>query len=601
MCGILGTLNYNFPLQPLLTRQLSRGPDAAGVVSLHLNNGQLLQLGHNRLKIIDLSDAANQPLHDGPHYLVFNGEIYNYLEIQQELQGLGIIFQTNSDTEVLLQSLKFWGMKALSKLNGMFAFAYFDANKQSLYLVRDRFGVKPLFYYFNGQQLMFASTSAVIADTLKLPVNYDYLKKGMQYGIFEDGTEVSAYQGLKSLPAGHFLQIDFANGNRVQEHMYYQFSQQVQALQAELQGLNPNALQNKVAETLFAASSQRLKADVPIAIALSGGLDSSAVAVLAKQAHGSIRAFCFGDANDKSSEGALAQKLADKQGLQIHFVMPKQRDWEAAFWQTLEHQDAPFAGISVVAQYLLYEKIKEQKVKVVLGGQGGDEAFLGYRKFQLFHLKELMERKKWFAAAQFFPVFAQMLWAERARIMKFWTLRHKYNRPEGLQTSLVLPGEPVRLQFGFHDNMRIRQISDILQYSLPTLLRYEDRNSMAHSIESRLPFMDYRLLELGCALPTSMNIRKGYGKWVIRALMKDKLPNEIRLARYKRGFDVTQSQMVMNSLYPSIRKRLIEKKSYFQSILPNTNLEDYFNPLALHRSQRCFTELMVLLWLGSKT
>ncbi len=602
MCGILGTLNFDFSLEPLLARQAHRGPDASGAVSLNLANG-LLQLGHNRLKIICLSDDANQPMRDGSakHYLVYNGEIYNYLDVQQELRSLGVVFHTNSDSEVLLQALKQWGMAALPKLNGMFAFAYFDEERQSLYLVRDRFGVKPLFYYQNAQQLMFASTSAVIADTLKLQVNYAYLKKGIQYGIFEDGTDTCAYQDLKSLPAGHYLQIDIGNRVQVREQAYYDLSQQVQLQQSELLGLSEQQLQDKVAELLANSCAQRLKADVPVAISLSGGLDSSTIAVLAKQSHPSLRAFCFGDLNDASSEAALAQKLSEMYGMQTLFIRPTGSDWVDAFWKTLEFQDAPYAGISVVAQFLLYQKIKQQGVKVVLGGQGGDEAFLGYRKFQVFYLMELMRSNQWFSTSKFVFHLLQMLWAERARLGELWGVRNKYTRKEGLKANIVLPGESVKLQIGSHDSVRQRQMSDVLKFSLPTLLRYEDRNSMAHSIESRLPFMDYRLMELACALPVTMNLRKGYGKWVIRALMKDKLPNEIRLARYKRGFDVSQSEQVMKSLYPGIRERLMDKQNYFQTFLPQAKIEDYFSLENLQRTPRSFIELMVLLWLGSKT
>jgi len=604
MCGILGLYNFEFPIAPLLLKQHHRGPDAAEHCTLTMPNGNVLQLGHNRLKIICLSDTANQPMCDESeqHFLVFNGEIYNYLDIQKELKSLGIVFRTTSDSEVLLLALKQWGMAALEKFNGMFAFAYFNNHSKILYLVRDRFGVKPLYYFYDGQRLMFASTSKVIADSLTLQPDYRYLKKGLQYGIFEDDSELTAYQDLKSILPGSYLQFSLSSSSSLQmkSYSYYQLQAQVDVANELIRDWNYKQVQESVIELLTDANRQRLRADVPMAVALSGGLDSSTIAVLAKQEYSTIQAFCFGDPNDKYSEGLLAKKLANKHQIQTQFVSPTDEEWKDAFWQTLAHQDAPYAGISVVAQHLLYKKIKEYDFKVVLGGQGGDEAFLGYRKFQLFYLKDLVAKKQWLQATQYFGGFSQMLWAERSRLLQFWRLRSKYATQQHSSSGLQLPGEKVDLSLGFAGNMQTRQIADVLQFSLPTLLRYEDRNSMAQSIESRLPFMDYRLIELACAIPVNMKLKKGYGKWIIRESMADLVPNEIRLARYKRGFDVVQGESVFNLLSGSIHKKLNEKKDYFQQFLPGKDLYGYFNPVQLNQSPQRFTELMTLLWLGER-
>lgn len=603
MCGILGNYNFDVSLQSLLLKQTHRGPDSMGFCDIKLPDGSILQLGHNRLKIICLSDLANQPLTDTAqqHYLVFNGEIYNYLQLRAELKEEGIEFRTTSDSEVLLQALIHWGMDALNKFNGMFAFAYFDVSTQSLYLARDRFGVKPLYYYANENQLIFASSSAPIAESLGLKPNYDYLKRGLQYGIYEDDSDVTAYQGLKSVRPGCYLAFSLYQLGRPKENPYYDLHERVANLKEDLFALNPNQLLDKVAEALQLSCMLRLKADVPVSIALSGGLDSSTVAVMAKQHSSDLTAFCFGSPDDLASEGVLAQKLASQHGIHTHFIEPNAHEWKDGFWQTLEHQDAPFAGLSVVAQFLLYQEIKKHGFKVVLGGQGGDEGFLGYRKFQLFYLRELIEKKAWLKALPFLAAFSQMLWAEKRRLFSFWQMRSKYAREQGQESALLLPGDAVDLNIGYSGDIQSRQIEDVLKYSLPTLLRYEDRNSMAHSIESRLPFMDYPLMELACALPVAMKLKKGYGKWALRELTQGMVPDDIRLARYKRGFDVTQSGHIYKGQMEQVQNKLQEKQTFFQSFLPNTALEHYFSAEQLQQSQQRFVELSTLLWLEKRS
>lgn len=602
MCGIAGCYNFSGSIETILSQQAHRGPDASGLCQLPLHNGETLQLGHNRLKIICLSDVANQPFSDSTkqHYLVFNGEIYNYLSLRQELERLGVLFQTDSDTEVLLQALITWGMEALDKINGMFAFAYFNSKTQQLFLVRDRFGVKPLYYFINDNQLVFASSSASLAKQLNLSPNYAYLQTGLQYGIYEEGSAHTAYQGLSSVLSGGYLRITFSKRLCYEVARYYDLKKRVGLLREELSSSTSQQWVDRVSAHLNNACQLRLQADVPIAIALSGGLDSSAVAAIAKHYTNDLQAFCFGSPNDKASEGVLAEQLAKQHQLPIAFIKPTDEAWEEAFWQTLAFQDAPFAGMSVVAQYLLYQAIKARGYKVVLGGQGGDEAFLGYRKFQLFYLKELIEKKSWLQAVGFFTMFSQMLWSERARLVTFWQLRAKYGKQGHQQFPLQLPSELMHLNIGYGGDIYQRQLDDVLHYSLPTLLRYEDRNSMAHSIESRLPFMDYQLMELACAMPTPLKLHKGFGKWAIRDLMKHQMPDNIRLARYKRGFDVSPSasmiKLIANSAQAHLSDYHAALKPFLGKIIPRT----YFSAEHLTKYPNRFNELTILCWLANK-
>lgn len=603
MCGIAGKYNIDTSINALLLEQFNRGPDAMAVRKYQLKNNSILYLGHNRLKIVCLSDAANQPFQDqySQYALVFNGEIYNHQQIRSELARVGFQFHTTSDTEVLFKALIHWGMKALDKLNGMFAFGFFDSNAQKLYLVRDRFGIKPLYYHINNNQLIFASTSATIANQLNLQPNYSYLQKGIYYGIYEDDTEGTTYQDLYSVRPGCYLSIAFSDRLHWSQIRYYDLSNRVRLLQETIAHNPQTQLADMIFERLSSACHLRLNADVPVAIALSGGLDSSAIAAVSSEHKASLHSFCFGNPNDPSSEGMLAAELSRKLSIKTEFVSPSDNEWEDGFWETLAHQDAPFSGISVVAQYLLYQKISQRGFKVVLGGQGGDEGFLGYRKFQLFYLKELVEKKNWLQAARFFMCFSQMLWSERARLMMFWQLRSRYRSAQKQQhQSLFFPTQLEALNMGYSGDISQRQVDDVLKYSLPTLLRYEDRNSMAHSIESRLPFMDYELMELACALPIAMKLKRGYGKWLLRDLMDKFIPDEIRLARYKRGFDVPQFEHVFECLNPSIQAHLSSHSEIIKSMIGDMNLSEYFSPKSFSIHPSRFNELTTLCWLGMR-
>jgi asparagine synthase (glutamine-hydrolysing) len=601
MCAIAGIYNFSWPIDKMLDEQVHRGPDASHARAFSLSNGHQFQLGHNRLKIICLSDVANQPFVDetGRYALSFNGEIYNYLALRTQLCKEGIVFNTNSDTEVLLNALIHWGIDALQRLSGMFAFALFDKDEETLWLARDRFGVKPLFYHQSEHHLLFASTSSAIVKALQLQPNLNYVQRGLQYGIYEDGSDETAYVGLKNLKAGHFLKIGFKQKIVYDEYCYYDLAERVKNMQEDLQGATTAQLKDQVLSKLDNACALRLQADVPVALSLSGGLDSSTVAALSRQHANQLEAFCFGAENDKYSEATLAKEISRKHCINTHFIEPEGEAWLDGFWQTLHYQDAPIAGISVVAQYLLYQGIKATGVKVVLGGQGGDEGFLGYRKFQLFHLRELIEKKKWDDALRFFASFSQMLWAERTRWLTFWQIRKRYAKSYNNQTiKFKIAPEPT--QMGYSGDLALRQVDDVKHYSLPTLLRYEDRNSMAHSIESRLPFMDFELMELACALPSAMKLHRGYGKWVLRDITEKTVPDSIRLARYKRGFDVSSSKAVYEQLVPSLQAHLTKHRAPLSDVLSSVPSHNYFSVDEMQTQANRFNELQALCWLGDK-
>ncbi|MDF1684634.1 MAG: asparagine synthase (glutamine-hydrolyzing) [Legionellaceae bacterium] len=602
MCGIVGSYNFDIPIDDFLASQMHRGPDFVASEAHLLSNGKILQLGHNRLKIICLSDEANQPFKNASRlgYLVFNGEIYNYRELKIELEREGIEFRTTSDTEVLFYVLNHWGIDGIQRCNGMFAFAYFNTQDNTLLLGRDRFGVKPLFYYFDNQRLIFSSTTAPVAKHCGLAPDFMYLKQGLQYGVYEDASSRTAYKNLHAVPAGHVLQFKLLDKNlKAKIIRYYDLKARVISAREAIQGFTENQLKDEVCRLLYDANKLRLRADVPVAVAMSGGLDSSGIAAISKEQQVHLEAFCFGSLQDKQSEGLLAQQVASQHDIKLHFVAPQADEWSDAFWQTLHHQDAPFPSLSVMAQHLLYKKIKDAGFKVILGGQGGDEAFLGYRKYQFFYLKELLKAREWTSVASFGLGLSQMLWAEKRQMATFLKNSVRYTQASGQAVGLNLPGDMAALQVGASSDVRDRQIADILQFSLPTLLRYEDRNSMAHSIETRLPFMDYRLIELACALPIRQKLKNGYGKWMLRDLLKKQVPATICKARYKRGFDVTKNQAIRKTLGLELHKHVRKASPVLEAFMTEKPC-DYFSPVQLEKSEHRFAELTTALWLAEK-
>ncbi|GIW26550.1 asparagine synthase (glutamine-hydrolyzing) [Meiothermus sp.] len=608
MCGIAGAYAQNEPSERLerlvhsiVQSQLPRGPDHQAVVALPQASGRLV-LGHNRLSIIDLSEHSNQPLwdHSRRYAIVFNGEIYNYLELRAELQAQGHRFLTQGDTEVILEAYKAWGPAAWERFIGMFAFALLDTQAQQLWLVRDRFGVKPLFYRIQGGVLAFASSTLALARHFGLAPNLEYVSRGLFYYVYEDDTDLSPYQGLHALPAGHHACVDLRQP-RVEPRRYYDLARRVEEKIEALGNQGEQALLEELETTLHSAVRLRLRSDVPLAISLSGGLDSSLVAALAARQHERVVGFCYGHPKAPRSEGPLAQDLAQKSGIELRFVWPELSPERLvkAFEQTLAAQDAPFPTLSILAQNFVYEAARAEGYKVLLGGQGGDEGFMGYRKFFLFQLRYLLEHKRYKELAGFALGFAQLLSAELYKLGLFWQNRQRYSGAR-LEGSLRLPSVQLQLGADAQQAPWQRQMLDVTRYSLPTLLRYEDRNSMGHSIESRLPFLDYRVLELGLALPVHLKLRHGYGKWALRQVARDKIPESIRTARYKRGFDVTQGWLSAG-LGAYLQEQIQAAAPGLREILgPHLNPAQTYAPAQLQQQPRRLAEAISLVWLARK-
>ncbi len=611
MCGIAGIITSNHELdcrsivQDIVASQVRRGPDYQAIERVSRTRCRAV-LGHNRLSIIDLSSASHQPMwdHSGRYCIVFNGEIYNYIELREELVYLGHEFTTRGDTEVILEAYKAWGTRAVERFNGMFAFGLYDNVGEKLLLVRDRFGVKPLYYQMRVDGLVFGSTGKAIADFAGLEPDLSFVARGLRWGIHE-ADDHAPYVGLKALRPAHYLEACFSAEGQLTTHLirYYDVVTRVESMVDDLAGQRVAGLVSRVDELLASAVDLRFRSDVPVAVSLSGGLDSSSIAAAASRRDcGEIVGFTFGHPEAPRSEGPVTQKLVDHAGIKIHYVWPGIGQIIDAFVKTIQAQDAPFTGASVMAQYLLYKEVTTAGIRVLLGGQGGDELFMGYRKFQVFHLRGLVGRRRYIDALGFATRLLLPFLAELGNMRNYLVEIRRYIGGVGNRSLLNLPSaDGLFLGSDPREALWKRQVSDIAFASLPTLLRFEDSNSMAHSVESRLPFLDYRLVELALALPTAVKLRNGYGKWVLREAAKGRIPEAIRLARYKRGFDVQQGQWISRGLGAAIREELRVRSQHIRQWLPaRSSVDQVFSDDQLKRRKTAFCEATSLIWLADR-
>jgi asparagine synthase (glutamine-hydrolysing) len=608
MCGIGGAIGRpDDPATQSFTRacfeaNARRGPDHRDERELVVGDWRI-RLAHNRLTILDLTPSGNQPMEgasDG-RWVTYNGEIYNYHELRAELAARGHRFRSTSDTEVLLAAYAEWGEGCLERLNGMFAFGLLDRERRRFLLVRDRFGVKPLHFHAGPDFLLFASTPRPIADRVGREPDPVYLARGARYGLFDGDSPHSQYRAVRAVRPGHVALVSLDGGAlSIEERRFYSLADRVSALVPALASLGREDAVVQCRAKLCDAVSLRLRADVPVAVSLSGGVDSATVAALARQGHPDLTGFSYGHPDRSETEGPVIARIAAQTGIRVEYVWPGTGEMVRFFWECLEAQDAPFMSASVVAQYAVFRAVHAAGVKVLLGGQGGDEIFMGYRKYLAWRWLAQVRRARVAGAVRSGVDLGRALWAQRDQWRTYLGAARRF-RTGGGTDSLFRPVEPPAAPYASPAGMGLegRQIADITTGGLPTLLRYEDRNSMGNSVESRLPYLDYRLVEWGIAAPVSTKLSRGYGKWMLRQVARDRLPREVVDGRGKRGFDVRLEEWIGAGLGREIRAELAGKwvriREHFS---PETRPHDAFADRALVSSPRRFADAVLALWLG---
>jgi asparagine synthase (glutamine-hydrolysing) len=559
MCGIIGYLGTrgggckSARLENAVLALAHRGPDAEGIVAWDAqgrcyrgrgtDNEYVVGLGHRRLAILDLSAAGNQPMVSPQgNWVVFNGEIYNYLEIRQELKRLGHQFISTSDTEVILAAYAQWGKDCVQRFNGMWAFAVYDLARGGVFWSRDRLGVKPFFYARSESAIGFASEIAALHYLLGTSPAIDcaQLAKFVALGTSDDG-EATLFKDVHELAPGHCAWVQLDAGT-LDIWQFWELPQD-----GDLVLTDETAL-DQFAELLEDSVKIRLRSDVPLAITLSGGTDSSAVAVAASRVGATpITITSSFPHHPEIDETRYAVEVARSCGLESVLVEPDLERLIEDEPRLTRHQGTPYGSLSLYVHWALIAKIKALGIPVVLSGQGGDELFLGYERYYTTHCLGQFPNPFGMAKSMFqasrnsrlgFATMAMQLAYFGSRDLRRFRLmrraRGAYN-PALLEATPDLPpnvgGSLLRLQ---------RQ--EICGQQLRHLLRYDDRTTAAHGMETRLPFLDYRLVEFAFRLPWSHKIRHGWTKYLVRRYLERHVPSTVAWRKRKLGFNAPNAE-----------------------------------------------------------
>jgi len=539
MCGIAGIVRFNTnPIDLHVLKKLTdvishRGPDGEGQwVSEKGNVG----LGHRRLSIIDLSDNGKQPMHygEGRYTITFNGEIYNYIEIKEQLAQKGYRFKSDSDTEVLLALYDLKKENCLADLDGMFAFAIWDEKEQLLFCARDRFGEKPFHYYIDNDQFVFGSEIKQFwAYGIRKEVAESRLKDFLVDGLVDNEYDISDtfYKNIKRLDPACYLVLNSKGNLSIKK--YWEID-----LQNSFSGNIEEA--TEIFFNLFKESVHlRLRSDVSVGSSLSGGLDSSSIVMLIDQLkiNGQKQTtFSARFKNFNKDEGKYIDEVVKNcRNIEVKCTWPDQDYFLNVLDKVIYHQDEPFGSASIIAQYAVMELAKQHNITVLLDGQGADEYLAGYLPYYNVYLNQLFnnKRKTYKKEAGFYNalhghVSTHSLLTERE------TLRMKFGRYKRVAFNQKMP---------IADNaLKKALLEDVTSSGLKTLLRYADRNSMAHSREVRLPFLSHKLVEFSFSLPDEYKLHEGWTKFVLRKAMEPILPKEICWRVDKIGYEPPQIQ-----------------------------------------------------------
>ena len=553
MCGICGIVNLDTnivsqqPVEVMMRRMKHRGPDDEGIF-LEGNIG----LGFVRLSIIDLSSGGHQPMvsYDNRYVIVFNGEIYNYIEIRKELEGSGYRFRSSSDTEVLLMAFIEWGEKCLEKFNGMWVFAIYDRERHSLFCARDRFGIKPFYYLIDGERFLFASEIPPLLEVLstKPKPNYQAI---YDYLVFNrtDQDESTFFVEVRKLQHGHYFKMDIGNNRSnvikkgIDPVRWYDLSRNLK---------EPFKSADEFYNMFLSSVALRMRSDVPVGVCLSGGLDSSSIVSVILKDLGISDIKTFSALYKQGQKGDETEFIEEYKGqiANMHFITPSSESLLADLQPFLRAQAEPIPSTAPYAQFKVME-LAHGKVTVTLDGQGADELLAGYHYFFGLYFKNLFTHLNWitlfkeatsyvrnhrscyglFASAFFMmPSWLKTIARVKEKAYLNDSFAREYSRKSRIADSL------------YSANNLQSSLLDHFEYKLEHLLKWEDRNSMWFSIEARLPFLDYRLVERTLSLSPDQIIRSGTTKYILRESMKGLLPEKIRMRQDKIGFDTPQAE-----------------------------------------------------------
>lgn len=568
MCGIAGIVALR-PVNPaaieaMAGRQAHRGPDAQG---LWTSGDGRVSLGHRRLAIIDTSHAADQPMSDagGNHVLCFNGEIYNYREIAARLAAEGVTFATRSDSEVLLEAYKHWGEACLAELNGMFAFALWDKRRGILFCARDRFGEKPFLFARTGEAFAFASEYGALLglDGVDATVDMGRLARFLATSSegLDDGRQ-TVFAGIEQLLPGECLSLDLATLAVTIRRYWFLRPGEAPASEAEIFA--------QFRELLTDSVRLRLRSDVPVGSCLSGGLDSSAIVCIARALLGDdapYHVFTGRFPDTGADEWPYATQVIESVGALSHVVAPSPQTLLDELGAFVSRNELPVGSSSQYAQWCVFRLAAESGITVLLDGQGADEVLGGYEQY--FRHYAAIHPEEQSAIRERYPLALESLGGGLKRRMPMGLKRLLSDvTGRGSDIALGLVPPPAAREAGpvpeGMDELRNALYRDSFQTHLPTLLRYGDRNSMAHSREVRLPFCDHRLAEFVFSLPPHVLMGDAQTKRLLRESLRGVLPEGIRTRWNKRGFLPPQDLWLTQQPLAGHLRAIIEDSSFAQ-------------------------------------
>ena len=570
MCGIAGYIGKKIINERVINNTLdlmkNRGPDHQNSFSCSYNKVNIYLL-HSRLSIIDIDERSNQPYHYNNCTLVFNGEIYNYIEVREDLKKLGYIFDTNSDTEVLIKAYIEYGMNCVKYFNGMWSFAIWDDTKKKIFLSRDRFAEKPLFYFKDNDGFYFASEIKAIQSLLqkKLEINYDHLKRYLVYG----------YKFLYKTPEEYFhgiYQIEFASNVTLDCDINFT---QLKYWKPE-SNIKKMTLDDAVEESkyhLLESVKLRLRSDVPLAFCLSGGVDSASLASIAKKEFNyDITTFSIIDSDKRYNELDNVHATIDDLDCKHFLIHLGFENMIQRLEDLICYHDSPISTISYLVHSMLSEQINKHGYRVSVSGTSADELFTGYYDHFNLYLYEMRNHPK-------FDLFLNE-WKEHTgnfirnpylKNPKLYfedpSIRIHNHLNSHIFASFLIDDYSIDFNEHRYTNslLRNRMLNELFNESIPVILHEDDLNSMRYSIENRSPFLDVNLFEFVYSIPIEYLIHDGYGKFVLRKAVDGILNDQVRLDRRKKGFNASINS-ILNFKKQSTIEYILSESPVFEIV-----------------------------------
>jgi len=604
MCGIVGFNGKDSnKLTKMLTSIKHRGPDDSGRFE-----DEKISLGHVRLSIVDLTSLGHQPMQFESLEMVFNGEVYNFKEIRQELILLGYTFKSDTDSEVILKSYHAWGMKAIDKFIGMFAIAIYDKSDDSLVLIRDRVGVKPLYYYHHEEKFIFASELRAIQHHLDdFNIDTKALSEYMRFGYIS--SNLSILKNCQKLPAGHSLKY-FLNENRLQIKEYWSI---LPFFKLEKFKKTEEELIDELEALLIDAFKYRMVSDVPVGVFLSGGIDSSIVAAILQKHHGDIHTFTIGFKEEKYNEANYAKEIAEYLGTNHTEKILGVEEAKEVLKDYVKIYDEPFADSSAIPTTMVCRVAKDAGVKVVLSADGGDEVFCGYSRYwesdklgkKIFLMPFFLRQ----IGVKFLNLFNHKIFLKIKKIQAlikhkkwedFYVERVSYYRDDALK-NILTTFEAYNPKVSLSDiphlsNMEKMMLIDYHHYMVDDILTKVDRATMSVSIEGREPLLDHRIAEFMAQVPFKYKYKEGTSKYLLKKVLERYIPKEM-IERPKMGFAIPLMEWFEEELNTLFKENLTQTKLEVHGLFKTSHIEQLNKEKNnLNKTNKLWFILVFQLW-----